>query len=49
MSIGLMERLPLSFMEDCMADMSGTGESPLCIVPLAVKLPLLCKRPYISF
>lgn len=25
MSIGLMERLPLSFMEDCMAEMSGTG------------------------
>ena len=36
MSIGLMERLPLSFMEDCMADMSGTGESSLCIVPFAL-------------
>lgn len=29
MSIGLMEKIPLSFMESCMASMTGTGESSL--------------------
>ena len=29
MSVGLMERLPLKFMENCMATMTGTGESSL--------------------
>ena len=26
-SIGLMKKVPLSFMETCMASMTGTGES----------------------
>ena len=27
MSIGLMEKIPLSFMENCVASMTGTGQS----------------------
>ena len=33
MSIGLMERIPLHFMEECMATMTGTGECPALPCP----------------
>ena len=40
-SIGLMQRLPLKFMEDCMATMTGTGESALPCPVLPPPCPVL--------
>ena len=39
LSVGLMQRVPLKFMEDCMSGMTGTGKSSLPCIALPQHAP----------